>query len=269
MDIIDFHVHIYPEKIAEKAVQSVGDFYNLKMSGSGTSETILDTGKKIGITSCVVHSVAVSASRVEAINDYIASECKKHSEFYGFGTMHADYDNKIEETKRFLNLGLKGVKIHPDTQLFDMDDKRMFELYDFLQQTKTPILIHTGDYRYDFSHPRRLKNLLKLFPDLIAIGAHFGGWSVYDLALEYLKDEKCYLDTSSSLPMIGLKRAKELIRLYGAERMVYGTDFPMWNPEKSLEDFFNIGLTDEENELILNKNAKRILNIKECKNEKN
>lgn len=261
MDIIDFHVHIYPDKVAKRAVESVGDFYNIKMSGNGTAETVLKYDKKIGVTNCVVHSVAVSASRVESINDYIASECKKHKEFYGFGTMHADFENKIEETKRFLNLGLKGVKIHPDTQLFNMDDERMFELYDFLQQTKTPILIHTGDYRYDYSHPKRLKNLLKQFPDLIAVGAHFGGWSVFDLAVEYLKDEKCYLDTSSSFPMIGLKRAKELIRLYGAERIVYGTDFPMWNPQKALNDFMSLNLTDDENELILNKNAKKLLKL--------
>jgi len=264
MDIIDFHVHIYPEKIAERAVKSVGDFYNLEMSETGTSQKIISDNKKIGVTASVVHSVAVTASRVTAINDYILSECEAHKEFYGFGTMHAGFDNKIEETQRFLNMGLRGVKIHPDTQLFNMDDERMFELYDYLQQTKTPILIHTGDYRYDYSHPCRLKNILKQFPDLIAIGAHFGGWSVFDLALEYLKDEKCYLDTSSSFPMIGLKRAKELIRIYGADRIVYGTDFPMWDPEKSLNDFMELNLTEDENKLILCGNAKKILKIKEC-----
>ena len=263
MDIIDFHVHIYPDKIADRAVKSVGDFYNLDMDGTGTAEKVLADNKRLGVKASVVHSVAVSASRVEAINDYIASECKAHKEFYGFGTMHADFDNKIEETKRFLDLGLKGVKIHPDTQLFNMDDERMFELYDFLQQTKTPILIHTGDYRYDYSHPRRLKNILKQFPDLVAIGAHFGGWSVFDLAVEYLKDVNCYLDTSSSFPMIGLKRAKELIRIYGADRMVYGTDFPMWDLEKSLNDFMDLKLTEDENKLILCENAKKILKIKE------
>lgn len=265
MDIIDFHVHIYPDKVAKRAVESVGDFYNIKMSGNGTAEALLEYDKKIGVTNCVVHSVAVSASRVEAINNFIASECEKHKEFYGFGTIHADFENKIEETERFLKLGLKGVKIHPDTQLFNMDDERMFELYDFLQQTQTPILIHCGDYRYDYSHPRRLKNVLKQFPDLIAIGAHFGGWSLFDLAVEYLKDEKCYLDTSSSFEMLGLKRAKELIRIYGADRMVYGTDFPMWDCKKELDNFMKLELTQEENELILNKNAKKILKIKECK----
>ena len=142
MEIIDFHTHIYPEKIAQKAVESVGEFYGIKMDGGGTTDTLIEQGRSCGVTGYVVHSVAVTASRVEAINDYIASECEKHSEFNGFGTMHADFDNKIEEVKRMQKMGLKGVKIHPDTQMFDMDDKRMFELYDYLQQEKLPLLIH-------------------------------------------------------------------------------------------------------------------------------
>ena len=88
---------------------------------------------------------------------------------------------------------------------------------------------------------------------------------MHDLALEYLKDEKCYLDTSSSFFVMGMKRAKELIRIYGAERMVFGSDFPMWSGAEELERFMSMNLTDEENELILNKNAKNILKIKECK----
>ncbi len=262
MEIIDFHAHIYPEKIAEKAVSSVSEFYNIKMDGRGTAETLIEDNKDV--SAFVVHSVAVVPKTVVTINDFISSECEKYSNFYGFGTMHADFENKIEETKRMLSLGLKGVKIHPDTQMFNMDDEKMYELYDFLREEKIPLLVHCGDYRYDYSHPRRLKKLLKQFPGLIAIGAHFGGWSLFDLAYEYLKDEKCYLDTSSSFFMLGMKRAKELIRMYGAERMVYGTDFPMWDGKTELERFMSMNLTDEENELILSRNAKKILKIKEC-----
>lgn len=261
MKIIDFHTHIYPHKIAEKAVASVGDFYNLEMQGEGTVENLLKLGKKHNISNYVVHSVAVTPHHVQTINDYISSECEKYSEFYGFGTMHAGYEDKIGEVQRLTNLGLKGIKIHPDTQEFDMDDKRMFELYDYLQQEDIPLLIHCGDYRYDYSHPRRLKNILKLFPKLTAIGAHFGGWSMHDLAYEYLHDENCYLDTSSSFCMTGLKRAKELIQMYGAERMVFGTDFPMWNVAEELDRFLSLGLKDEEYELILHKNAEQILKI--------
>lgn len=261
MRIINFHAHIYPEKIAHKAVESVGKFYNLNMKGDGTAKSLIEDGRANGIDEFVVHSVAVTPSTVCAINDYIASECKEHSEFFGFGTMHAGFENKIEEAERMKALGLLGVKIHPDTQEFNTDDERMFEFYDYLQQNNLPLLIHCGDYRYDFSHPKRLKNLLRNFPELTAIGAHFGGWSIPDLAFEYLENERCYLDTSSSFAMIGARRAKELIRLYGAERLLFGTDFPMWSAKTELETFLSLNLTKDEEELILHKNAEKILGI--------
>ncbi len=261
MKIIDFHAHIYPEKIAQKAVESVGDFYGIQMNGGGTAQTLVTEGEKCGIDGYVVHSVAVTASRVEAINDYIASECKEHNNFYGFGTIHADFEDKIAEVERARALGLRGVKIHPDTQMFNMDDERMFELYDYLSQEDIPLLIHCGDYRYDYSHPRRLKKILNEFKKLTVIGAHFGGWSMCDYAYEYLCDERCFVDTSSSFWMLGMKRARELIRLYGAERVVFGTDFPMWSVCEELERFMSMNLTDEENHLILHKNAERILKL--------
>lgn len=261
MKIIDFHTHIYPPKIAEKAVASVGDFYNIPMCGEGTAENLLEHGRKCGVTGYVILPVAVTSQNVEHINNFAAEECSKHPEFYGFCTTHADYEDKIGEMQRALSLGLMGVKIHPDTQKFCIDDERMFELYDFMQQNGVPIIMHCGDYRHTYSHPQRLKRVLKLFPKLTVIGAHFGGWSVYDLAYEYLKNENCYLDTSSSFFMLGAKRSEELIKMYGAERILFGSDFPMTCADTELETFLSFNLSDEEKELILHKNAERILNI--------
>ena len=51
--------------------------------------------------------------------------------------------------------------------------------------------------------------------------------------------------------------------MYGAERIVFGTDFPMWNVASELENFLKIGLSDDDNELILHKNAEKILKIEE------
>lgn len=266
MKIIDFHTHIYPPKIASKAVGSVGDFYNLKMYGKGTAENLIALGKEGGVTNYVILPVAVTPHHVSSINDFAISECEKHPEFYGFGTIHAEFENKIEELERIKGLGLLGIKTHPDTQRFDIDDERMFEVYDFLQQNGLPIIMHCGDYRYKYSHPKKLKRVLRMFPSLTVIGAHFGGWSVFDLAYEYLKNENCYLDTSSSFDMLGKKRAQELIRMYGAERMVFGSDFPMSSPKKVLKTLLSFDLTDSEKELILYKNAEKILKHKICEN---
>ncbi len=260
MRIFDCHAHIYPEKIAAKAVEGICKFYNISMDGEGTSAALKSNGSSAGITDYLVHSVATTASSVEKINDFLHGEALKNPEFHAFGTIHHEYENKVQEAERLISMGLHGIKIHPDTQGFNMDDERMFELYDYMQG-KLALLIHCGDYRYDFSHPRRLKHLLHEFPGLTVIGAHFGGWSVPDLAIEYLENENCYLDTSSSIMYTGSRRAKELIKIYGSERILFGSDFPMWKPSEELNRVMELKLTDTEYENIFYKNAMRLLNL--------
>ena len=88
---------------------------------------------------------------------------------------------------------------------------------------RLPLIVHTGDYRYDYSHPRRLKKVLHAFPNLVVDAAHFGGWSVFDLAVEYLEDENCFLDMSSSRAFLGARRTQELVRIYGTDRILFGS----------------------------------------------
>ncbi len=258
MKIYDFHAHIYPQKIADKAVASVGDFYHIRMQETGTPERLLQLGDENGITNFIVHSVATGAKQVQSVNDFIASAVKEHPDrFIGFGTTHADYEGKCDEIERMISLGLSGVKIHPDSQLFYVDDPRMFEVYDCIQG-RLPILVHCGDYRYDYDSPERVRRVLDMFPKLTFIAAHFGGWSVQDLAVEYLLDTGCYLDCSSSMMYLGSKRSRELIRLYGAERFLFGSDYPMWHPGEELGRLRSLGLNEEEMDLMLWKNAERI-----------
>jgi len=260
MEIFDCHAHIYPEAIAEKAVKSIGEFYSIPMGEKGTADVLCQIGKEAGISHFVVHSVAVLPKHVQNINNFIAAECEKHKEFIGFGTIHADFENPAAEIDRITKMGLCGLKIHPDTQYFNMDCDNMMKIYEIIEG-KMPVLIHCGDYRYDYSHPRRLARILDTFPNLTVIAAHFGGWSICDLALEYLEGRNCYLDVSSSMMYTGNKRAKELIRIYGAERMLFGSDYPMWSPKEELERFMSLGLTDEEKRLILCDNAKKLFGL--------
>ena len=259
--IVDFHAHIYPEKIAQKASQSIGDFYGLTMNNCGTVERLLSSAREGGVGRVVVQSVATTPHQVQSINNFISEQCKLHpGELIGLGTIHPDMEDPIAELKRFPSLGLHGVKIHPDVQRFDMDCPKMMPLYRWLQG-KMPLLIHCGDYRYGYSHPARLAHILDEFPQLVVVGAHFGGWSLWDLALEYLKDRQCYLDTSSSFAFLGKTRSKELIRAYGAQRIVFGVDFPMWNHKQELETLFSLGLEENEYRLILKSNAEKILGL--------
>jgi len=259
--IIDFHTHIYPQKIAAKAVASVAEYYTIPIIMDGTPETLINSGRHCGIGHFVVFSAAIDPDKVKTINDYIADECRTHSEFTGFGTLHPDFKNPQDEIERIISLGLKGIKFHPDMQKFNIDDKQMFDTYAMLESRNLPVIFHTGDYRFPYSHPSRLANVLDNFPKLCAIAAHFGGWTLFDIAYDCLKEKKCYFDISSSISHLGIRRAGELIRAYGAERILFGTDYPMWDPKECLKEFLQIELSKTEQELILWKNAQKILGI--------
>jgi len=92
---------------------------------------------------------------------------------------------------------------------------------------------------------------LQEFPNLVANCAHFGGWSIYDLAVEYLEDEHCFMDLSSSAVYLGPRRTTELIRIYGPERILFGSDYPMWNPAEEVERFYLNNLSSKEQEQVL------------------
>jgi predicted TIM-barrel fold metal-dependent hydrolase len=256
--IIDFHSHIYPEKIAAKAVDSIGGFYKIPMRGKGTPEDLLERGRRGGVDRFVVFSAAGTPAQVERINGYIAAVCGEHPEFTGFGTLHRDMEDPAGEIGRIVKLGLKGIKFHPDMQQFNIDDEKMMSIYALLEG-RLPVIFHTGDYRYSWSHPSRLARVLDAFPGLVTVAAHFGGWSLYDLALEYFRDRSCYLDLSSSIPYLGIKRTEELIGIYGADRILFGSDYPMWDPAAELEQFHRLNLSMEDREKILGGNALRIL----------
>lgn len=259
--IIDAHAHIFPEKIAAKAAVGIGEFYDLHMDNDGTLSTLLKICDKAGVDRCIVQSVATVPQQVESINNFIAQSVSEHPDrLVGFGALHPDYENIEGEVQRIVELGLKGIKLHPDFQRFQIDEERAFPIYDAACRAGLPILMHAGDHRYDFSGPKRLFNAAKHFPDLIFIGAHFAGWSQWDEA-EALFDgnRNLYVDLSSSLYDMTPERAAELIHLFGADRVMFGTDYPMWTADEELERFYAIPLSDEERELILYKNALRLL----------
>jgi predicted TIM-barrel fold metal-dependent hydrolase len=136
----------------------------------------------------------------------------------------------------------------------------MLKIYAALEG-RLPVIFHTGDYRYSFSHPSRLARALDAFPELTAVAAHFGGWSLFDIAMDHLLERRCYFDVSSSLPFLGKRRAAELIHIYGAERFLFGSDYPMWDPAACVEEFLSLNLPETERDLILRQNARAILGI--------
>lgn len=266
MPIIDAHAHIYPDKIAMKAARAIGEFYLVPMYGDGSVDGLLSTFSPDGVTHAIVHSVATTAKSVPTINSFLAEQSARHPEFIGFGTMHQDFEDKEAEVERALSLGLHGFKLHPDTQQVDIDDPRLMEFYEIIAG-RVPLVLHTGDYRYGYSRPERLVKVLKAFPDLVVDAAHLGGWSISDAAFdiyqkELLPHDNLYVDASSSFAFVGCRHMRELVHLWGADRVMFGSDYPMWDPNAELENMLNSGLTDDELEKVLWRNAEEFSGVK-------
>ena len=257
--IIDSHCHIYPDKIAQKASDATGHFYDIPASLDGRISTLLEHGEAAGIDHFVVQSVATTPKQVSSINNFIAEAvAQSEGRFTGLGTLHPDSEDMEADVNEIIALGLKGVKLHPDIQRVQLDDPRMHKMYE-LCEGRLPMLIHTGDCRYDYSNPNRLRPILDKYPKLTVIGAHFGGWSIWETATEQLcRYENFMVDCSSTLYVISPETAKKLIKAYGVDRVLFGTDYPLWKPEIELARFMEIDLTDEERRDILYNNAAKL-----------
>lgn len=260
--IIDFHAHIYPKKIAEKASETVGKFYEAPMDWHGLADELIESGSKIGVKNYVVHSVATKAEQVQSINNFIIDSCSHYPQFIGYATYHQDFEKFDDELDRIQIAGLKGVKMHPDFQKFEVDTPKMDAFYSSLESRELPIIFHAGDFRYDFSGPARIAHVLDKHPKLKVIAAHFGGYTEWDKSMEYLVGRDVWFDTSSTFWKLPIEQAEDMIKKHGVKWFFWGSDFPMWDHSGELERFMKLNLSEEDREAILWKNAEKFLNQK-------
>ena len=261
MKLIDIHTHIYPPAIARKAAASIREFYQLGTDEmDGTADTLLKKGDEAGIDRFVILPVAVRPDRTRHINEFILQQVAQQPRFIGFGTIHAAQENITDETQYIMDKGLRGIKMHPDTQEFAIDDSRLFPAYESIQG-KIPVIFHMGDHRFNYSHPAQLKRVMQLFPHLQVIAAHFGGYGMYETAYEELYHTSCIFDVSSSMMFMEPGVAEDYIRRYGPERMAFGTDYPLWDPVKETRRFLELKLTSAEFDQIGHKTVEQFLNL--------
>lgn len=261
--VIDAHCHIYPPRIAAAAVRGTDRFYDLHSVYNGTTDDLLTRGTTAGVDRFIVQSVATTPHQVKSINEFIAAEvAASDGRFVGLGTLHPDSHDMVGDIAHLRELGLRGVKLHPDIQQFKIDDYRCLKIYELCERERLPILLHTGDSRFDYSNPNRLLPVLKIYTELTVVGAHLGGWSVWDEAVDKLAGlPNLYVDTCSCFAFMDRQKAKDIILAYGTDRVLFGTDYPMWSMEEELNSILSLRLSEGDTRKILAENAENIFGI--------
>ena len=260
MEYFDIHAHIFPPHVAERVIAQLEGYYGFKWEGTGVYEDLISSMDAAGVQRCNIFSCATKPEQVETANTYLASlQAGFPDRIVCFGTMHPEYPEPAKELARLKALGLRGLKIHPDFQRFNIDDPAMIRIYE-LAGDSLPLLFHVGDPYQDYSAPKRLGRVLDLMPHLRVIAAHLGGYRAWEEGKRHLVGrENLWLDTSSTIGYLPPEEVKKIILTHGCDKVLWGSDYPARHHKGAVEDIKKLSLSQEQEELIFYRNAEKLL----------
>ena len=261
--IVDFHTHAFPEKVAARAAASLTREYEVELVAEPTIPGLLRVMGECGVDVSVVAPVATRADQVRSINDWAAGV--NGDRIAAFGALHPELDDLAGEVERMLALGLRGVKLQPNFQQFSPDDERMWPAYE-AAEGRLVVLFHSGQEirALDRVHatPAAVAQVHQRFPRLVMVVAHMGGYQMWQEVRRDLVGRAVYFDTSYCHETdLGDEEFAEMVRAHGADRVVFGTDFPWAHPGRDVARLMRIGLEPREVEAIAWENARDLLGL--------
>ena len=261
--IIDFHTHVFPDAIAQHALPQLETAAGVKAPLDATLGQLLDSMDRAGIDVAVVQHIATKPGQEKTINKWAAAI--QNERLVSFGTIHPDSPDWREEIERLKDLGLPGVKFHPDYQGFYVDEGRMLPIYEVLCQANLAVLFHAGiDIGLpDPCHctPDRLRRIIDRYPRGRWIAAHMGGYQHWQAVEEFLVGQPIYFDTSYSHAALGKERMRRLILAHGTDKILFGSDSPWVDQLQAVKDINQIGLDSAVVDGILAGNARKLLQL--------
>lgn len=268
MKIIDFHTHFFPDKIADETVRALEKSSGIKAYGNGKYSSLLSNMEKDGIYMSLNMPVATKPDQVRPINRKMVEFNKKNGRVINFGSMHPFFNSvgQADEEISFLaENGIRGIKMHPEYQQFFPDDGKMKSIYEACIKHGLIILFHSGaDAAYDFESthgtPRRMAEVVGAFKGLKIVLAHLGGFRMWDGVYKYLAGKDVYFDTAVlGEPDDGV--FKGIIKEHGAEKVVFGSDYPWGSPGETRRKTERVFEGEEERKKIFYKNAESLLEV--------
>jgi predicted TIM-barrel fold metal-dependent hydrolase len=267
--IIDAHAHIFPDKIASKAIAGLEQQYGVNACGEATVAGICTSMQAGHVDASVLLSVATTTAQVESINNWVAEISTDAPNFIGLGAMHPDYPEPNGEIRRMREMGIKGIKLHSEFQHFYPDEERMYPIYEALSDDMV-LVFHAGDevipVRHVHTTPDRVASVLDSFPRLKIVAAHLGGHRCWDEVERHLLGRDLYLDTAYVFPIPGhehitVKRIINIMETHGYDRILFGTDYPFRDQGSEVTNIQGLDIDDRHKALILGENAAALFKI--------
>ena len=263
MNIIDFHTHAFPDKIARHAIKSLEEEANWKSALNGTLDDLLKSMDKAGITSSVIASIATKPDQFEPILKW--SEKIRSERIIPFFSVKPDDRNSLKNIKLATKKGFKGIKLHPYYQQFTLDDEIMFPIYEEISRNNLILLSHTG---FDCAFPKdricdpvKILRITKMFPELKFVASHLGAWEDWDEVEKYLIGKPIFIELSFAYGFLEPDRIKSFILRHPKEYILFGTDSPWADQKQAVQFIKTLHLGTDLEERVFSKNAKKLLSL--------
>jgi hypothetical protein len=215
-------------------------------------------------------------------NGWLAGELKSRRRLHGFGTL--DFTGNVrQQIRQIVDLGFKGIKIHPPVQKLDILSAPALEAYAAAQEADLFLTFHTGVHHSRLRESRVIDwdEIACQFPKLRFSMEHVGGWSFFHEALAVMVNHtpppweagscKVFAGLTSifspdQMPFwyLSPERLRELVRQVGINQLIFGLDFPYNDvaaTKRGIETIRAMELSDEDTAKILGGNLRRELGI--------
>lgn len=262
--IIDFHTHCFPDELAPKATAVLAERAGTPKRLEGTIGDLMASMDKSGVDASVVLGIATKPSQTRRINDW--SDEINNERIIAFGSVHPDYEDWETELERISELGLKGIKFHPDYQDFFVDEPRMFPIYEKAFELGLIVLFHAG---VDIGlpppvhcTPQRLVKVLDAFEGGHIVAAHMGGHDYWKDVQKYLAGRDIYLDTAYSMEKMGRELFLEICNTHGYDKILFATDSPWTDQSEEIARLKSYKLGQSAENAILGGNAAALLGLR-------
>ncbi len=278
--IIDFHTHVFPPRIKKNRSNYIDSdpsfaiLYSEKNAKLATADELIASMDKAGVDISVIVNIGWTTHELcVETNDYILESIARYPRrLIGFCTVQPySYEAATTEIERCAKEGIRGVgEIRPDIQLFDLRDEEVMEpLIKVIRKHKLILLTHASEpvgHNYPGKGtitPDMLYPFITSYPDLTIVCAHWGGGLPFYALMPEVKQamHNVFFDTAASPFLYSPQIYNQVIQLVGAEKILFGSDYPLLAQSRLLEEIRSLDLPEETRNLILSGNAQRLLNI--------
>ena len=262
--IIDFHTHAFPDALAGRAMRALAAKCQYNPVSDGTVAGLIRNMDEWGIDISVLQPVVTKASQVRAINEWaVGVVTETRGRVAAFGGIYPNSSDWKRDIDFVADLGLRGLKFHPEYQDFILDDRRMLDIYAYALGKGLMLLFHAGfdpDFSPPFkSNPLMFANVIKAMRGGTIVAAHLGGCEQWDDVERHMVGLDIYLDTSMGFAFYPAEQFLRILRGHGADKILFASDAPWSSAKDEMVRLDALPLSQSEKDAVLGGNAARLL----------